>query len=145
MTRFIDVDVSDGVTGGLRALSERVNDMQTVFADIGEYLLLSHSERWDRQESPEGRGWKELSTDYLNSKRKRQSRGRNKILVLDEYLRSGLRYQATDTMLEFGTNSEYGARQQFGGGGIPARPFLGISDEDNQEISAILSDWLMSV
>jgi phage virion morphogenesis protein len=144
MTRFINVSVSDGVTGGLQALSERVNDMQTVFADIGEYLLLSHSERWDRQESPEGRGWKELDKDYLQSKRKRASRGRNKILVLDEYLRSGLRYQATDTMLEFGTNSEYGARQQFGGGGIPARPFLGISAEDNQEISAILSDWLMS-
>ena len=147
MTQFINVSVSDNVTGGLRALSDRVNDMQTVFADIGEYLLLSHSERWARQESPEGRGWKELDRDYLQSKRKRESRGRNKILVLNEYLREGLRYQASNTTLEFGTDSEYGRTHHQGDDSrnIPARPWLGVSDEDNQEISAILSEWLMSV
>jgi phage virion morphogenesis protein len=142
MTRFINVSVSDNVTGGLRALSEKLNNMQIVYEDIGTHLLTSHKDRWEAQESPEGQGWQPLSDKYLQSPKKRQSRGRNQILVLNEYLREGLRYQASDTTLEFGTDSEYGARQHFGGGGIPARPWLGISAEDETEISAILSDWL---
>ncbi|WP_241085742.1 phage virion morphogenesis protein [Candidatus Vondammii sp. HM_W22] len=46
--------------------------------------------------------------------------------------------------LEFGTDRKYGATHQLGDQerGIPARPFLGIDDQDRDEILAILQRHL---
>jgi len=64
-------------------------------------------------------------------------------------LQDTIRYQleASGTAVAVGTNRVYGAMQQFGGtraqwphlwGDIPARPFLGLSPADKEEIIAIL-------
>ncbi len=55
--------------------------------------------------------------------------------------------------LEIGSPKKYAAMQQFGGtkadfshlwGGIPARPFLGISNQDETDILSILQQHLES-
>ncbi len=62
--------------------------------------------------------------------------------ALNHLARAGadLRYHATRDSLEFGTDRKYGATHQLGDQerGIPARPFLGIDDQDRDEILAIL-------
>lgn len=131
----------------LDAFIRRAQNLKPVYADIGEYMLLAHRERWAKQVSPEGAPWAPLSEDYKKSKRKRTSRGRDKILVLDEYLRGRLRYKASHAGINFGTDLVYANTHQFGrdlpnGRRIPARPFLGIAKEDNGAIMDILSDWL---
>ena len=125
-------------------LISRAQNLRPVYSDIAEYLLLSHDERWDKQESSDGKPWKPLSDSYKNSKRKKKSRGSDKILVLDTFLKSGLSYNASHKGLEFGTDKVYGATHQFGDSSrnIPARPFLGISQKDEVEILDIISDWL---
>lgn len=114
-------------------------NMRTVFADIGEYLLQSHEARWGKQESPEGVPWQPLSERY----RLRKAKNPDKILVLDGYLEL-LHYDATDEGLALGTGRVYGATHQFGDEerGIPARPFLGLSAEDETEVLDLLSGWL---
>ena len=60
-------------------------------------------------------------------------------------------YNIGDESLEFGTNMEYGAIHQFGGtsgmiprlAAIPARPFLGLSDEDEKEVIEIMWIFVM--
>ncbi len=56
-----------------------------------------------------------------------------------------------DDTLEIGSSMNYAAMQQFGGnksefpflwGDIPARPFLGISDEDEANILATIEEFL---
>ena len=42
--------------------------------------------------------------------------------------------------LEQGSNLEYAARQNFGGGGIPARPFAGITDPMADRIGELIAD-----
>jgi phage gpG-like protein len=51
-----------------------------------------------------------------------------------------------------GSNKEYAAMQQFGGtkaqfphlwGDIPARPFMGVSDDDERELLALVHDHLL--
>lgn len=44
---------------------------------------------------------------------------------------------------EVGTNVVYGAIHQFGGEevGLPARPYLGSSAEDEADLDAIIDDW----
>lgn len=126
----------------LDQLSRQLDDMQPVFADIGEYLLLAHDEHFDAQEAPDGTPWEPLDPKYQARKKKNQ----DLILVLDEYLRGTLAYNADSDSLEFGTPRIQGATHHFGDPdrGIPARPWLGVSDDGEREILEILSDHLQN-
>ena len=128
------------VLDALDRLIQAGNDLQPVFADIGEYLLLAHDERWARQEDPDGSPWAPLSPRYAARKKKNP----DLILVLDGFLRDTLAYNATASGLEFGSNRIYAATHQFGDDSrnIPARPWLGISADDETEILDILQDHL---
>lgn len=110
--------------------------------DIGEQLLNAHRERFARQESPEGDPWAPLSSRYAARKKK----NKDKILVLEGHLKDLLRYQVTEAgaALELGTDRIYGATHQFGDEtrNIPARPFLGLSAQDQAEVLEIIEDHL---
>lgn len=124
----------------LQALQQRAGNLAPVFRDIGEYLLLAHDERFAKQQSPEGDPWEPLSESY----KKRKKRNKNKILILDSLLSGTLRYQVTANSLSFGTDRIYGATHQFGRdeAGIPARPFLGLSNADENEVLRLIEDHL---
>jgi len=141
----LDLEGEQVVLDLLGEVEQRVGNLQTPFEDIGEYLLQAHDERFEQQVSPDGNAWEALSEDYLKSERKQASRGSDKILVLDDYLKSLLRYFANAKELLFGSDRVYAATHQLGdeSRGIPARPFLGISQDDENEIVWILEDWLL--
>jgi phage virion morphogenesis protein len=146
----------------LGKLISKCGDASLALRDIGEYLLLSHDKRWDREVSPDGVPWAELSPVTLARKQKLRPGAPMGKLVFREYLRH-LHYQVTGNSLELGTDRVYGAAQQFGmprgyagrgryrtrkgsfpipWGDIPARPFLGVSEEDRGEILDILGRYL---
>jgi len=151
----IKADGGELVLDALRRLEAAAQNMEPVFSDIGEYLELSHEERWNKQESPEGIPWAPLSPVYAARKQKKGKP--SKILVLDGYLKL-LHYNASNEGLKFGTDRIYGATMHFGAekgsfkseadggpipwGDIPARPFLGISEDDREEILARVTEWL---
>lgn len=158
-------------------------DPAPMLRDIGEFLLIAHDQRFASQASPDGTPWQALSPAYL----KRKKKNRDKILVLDGFLKNTLRYQVSNNELLFGTNRIYGAMMHFGGSidvaarsqqayfrqdgrtgdvgtqfvskrksnfsqwvtigaytiQIPARPWLGISDDDNYAIAGIATRYLM--
>jgi phage virion morphogenesis protein len=138
----VELQNSEELTEALEQIKERSQDMSVAFADIGEYLLLSHDDRWKSEQSPNGSPWLPLSESYANSQRKLKSRGKDKILTFGGYLRL-LNYQAKQNSVRVGTPMIYGATHQFGDSSrhIPARPFLGISKEDETEIIRIVSDY----
>lgn len=104
--------------------------------DIAGHLLRSHEERWARQVDPSEQPWEPLSEAY--AARKEQERPNAGILVFDEMLRR-LHHQIDGSTLVIGTDRSYGATHQFGRGAIPARPFIGFSDEDESSVLDILS------
>lgn len=109
--------------------------------DIGEYLLRSTRDRAAGQVSPDGVPWAALSPRY--AARKAKLRPSAPLLIFDNHMLGDmLSHQVEGDTLLVGTNALYGARQQFGGGGIPARPWLGISPEDDDEIAALVLDHL---
>jgi phage virion morphogenesis protein len=155
----------------LRQLQTRLGDLRIPLADVGEYLLRSHRQRWNAQESPDGIKWTPLSRAYAA----RKPKNADKILVLNGYLRDLLRYQVTNDTLEFGTDRPYGALHQFGArqgafgiqtvsikahqrkgrpvkahqrrqaipwGNVPARPWLGLSAADEGEILTLFGQYL---
>jgi phage virion morphogenesis protein len=140
------------VLAALRELQRKGKNLRPAFEDIGEHLIVSHHDRWALEESPNGKKWAGLSPFYKERKEKHA----DKILLLHGHLRDTLRYQASASSLSFGTDRIYGAVHQFGAskgafgttrrgapipwGDIPARPWLGLSMEDEGEILEIIAD-----
>ncbi|MEI2428684.1 phage virion morphogenesis protein [Lysobacter yananisis] len=129
----------------LRGLQGDSRDL--LLNDIGEYLLRSTRERGKTQRSPRGAPWVPLSDEY--KKYKTRKRPGVRMLVFDFHMQGDqLAYQVVGDNLFVGTNAVYGARHQFGDdgeGGIPARPWLGLSDDDEEEIALIVDDHLMGL
>ncbi len=141
-SELINIDYDDAaVKQSLKKLLDKLGGLEPVFRDIGESLLISHRERFDRAVSPEGVPWPDLSPAYQQRKR----RNRDKILVLDGWLRQ-LHYTASDAELDLGTDRIYGATHQFGdpARNIPARPFLGLDEAERATVLDLLEEWLSS-
>lgn len=135
----IDYEFPDkAVADRLRALVDAGEDLEPAFIDIGEGLLNSTHDRWEQQVDPEGNAWEPLDPKYQARKKKNA----DKILVLEGFMRDTLAYNTSPRSMEMGTNLIQGATHQFGDEerGIPARPFLGVSEDDEQMIQDILQD-----
>lgn len=150
----------DGETDALlkRILSLKNIDKAGVMNAIAEGLRTSTVERFNSQESPDGTKWKPsiraASTD-------------GKTLIQSSGLRTSIRSTANSSSAAVGTNLIYAATHQFGDQrtirakngkylrfqignkwvsvpsvrvNIPARPFLGVSKEDEEEIRELFED-----
>ena len=149
----VDVTLDDSQVGkALADLADRLGDIETPLRDIGEYLHQSTDNRFRQQVGPDGSPWAPLSPTTLARKKG------DRILRESGTLQDTLRYQVSDNELAFGTDRPYGAVHQFGQGkgksgktqrgapipwgDIPARPYLGLSAEDETEVLEIIGDYL---
>lgn len=142
------------VKAAFESLQAKLADLTPVFQDIGEAMLNVTRERFNSQTAPDGSTWAPLSPAYQAVKKQNV----DKILTLHGRLRGTLDYQADKDQVRIGTPLIYGATHQFGAakgafgrtrfgvpipwGTIPARPFLGLSSDDEQELLDILNDHL---
>jgi phage virion morphogenesis protein len=137
----IDIAVNDtDIQSRLQQLKARMGDLKPAFRDIGEHLLNSTRARFQSQTAPDGTPWAALSPRTLKYKKV----NKDKILTLHGRLRGTLNVQVTANSLRVGTPLIYGATHQFGDPRrhIPARPFLGLSSTDKQDVVAILNEWI---
>ncbi len=152
----IKIELDDAsVQAAFNRLLRAGRDLTPVMAAIGEHLLNTTRERFDDEQSPEGKPWTPLSAMTLARKRK----NRDKILTEYGHLRGTLAYRAGRQHIEIGSTRIYAGTHQFGAeqgafgrtkrggpiprGDIPARPFLGVSDEDRAEINQAVRDFLV--
>ncbi|MEJ1384876.1 MAG: phage virion morphogenesis protein, partial [Candidatus Sedimenticola sp. (ex Thyasira tokunagai)] len=90
----VDHQISDqAVIDALDRLILAGGNLEPAFADYGEHLLISHDERYERQEAPDGTPWEPLNPKYQARKKKNA----DKILVLDSFMRDLLAYNAGAT------------------------------------------------
>ena len=147
----VTLDTSQ-IGSALEELARRLGDLTTPFNDIGEYLHQSTDERFQRKVAPDGSPWAPLSAVTLARKKG------TAILREKGTLQDTLRKQVTSTELAFGTDRPYGAVHQFGQkkgasgsskgrpipwGDIPARPYLGLSSDNETEVVLTIHDYLM--
>lgn len=138
---FVSVDVTGGssIANALNRLIKNTADTSPALREIGEHLLESTQQRFKEMETPDGEAWEELAPGTIK-KKKRVDR----ILTESGTLADTLNYQLGNDQLLFGSNMEYAATHQFGrdSANIPAREFLGFSDEDEDEILALFHHHL---
>lgn len=149
------IDV-DGVLPGdlLARLAEGTADTLPLMSDIGAVLESSTRERIeDTKTAPDGTPW--VSNQA----------GTSTLLATGRHLRDSVAFIATPSEVQVGAAWEYAhvhqdgavikpksaARLHFMVGGasvfarqvtIPARPFVGVSAEDETEIERVTLDWL---
>lgn len=151
------------LSGDTDELLKRLNrlsqlEIRGALSSIAEGLRTSTVERFTEEKSPEGKKWKP-------SIRAQEEGG--KTLTKTSQLKTSIRSEVSDSGLAVGTNDIRAATHQFGdertiraknkqyltfkiGGqwknvtsvkvNIPARPFLGISEEDEQDIRDALEE-----
>lgn len=130
----------------LQNLQRQVSNLRPVLLAVGEDLVDSTKRRFETSTGPNGQRWDDNSVVTIDKK------GRNKPLVDQGNLMRQISYDVFGgNTLIIGSTMEYAAMQQFGGsksefpnlwGDIPARPFLGISEDDESEIIATISNYL---
>ena len=145
------------VTEALNRLTDRARDMTPLMRDIGEHLLNTTRKRFEDEHAPDGTPWEPLGETTL----RRKQRNVDKVLTESGALRGhghGLVYRAGRDRVEVGSPLIYAGTHQFGAtkgsfgamangapipwGDIPPRPFLGLSDDDEAEILALVNDYM---
>lgn len=128
----------DKVVG--KASSKMGDTKKALMASIGEALVSSTLKRFDAEEGPDGKPWQPS---------KRAAAESGKTLTNTARLRKSIDYAATASMVMVGSNVVYARIHQMGGKAgkghkltVPARPYLGVSKEDMEEVKAILAEFL---
>ena len=148
---------TDTLDPALAAVAAAVEDMSPVMEAIGELLLASAQDRMRDGEQPDGTPFAPRSQTTLDRYAKL---GLTFGAPLNQSgdMRNTLFYDADEDSVEYGSNAIQAAVMQFGAakgafgkasygasipwGTIPARPFIGLSDDDEVNIVAELSEWL---
>ncbi|KNY13615.1 phage virion morphogeneis protein [Shinella sp. SUS2] len=155
----ISITLSGSALRGFQQLERVMDNTTPVMADIGKGLVASTHMRFVTQTDPDGAAWRALNTDYAATKRN------TRILTESGRLRDSINSRAGATEVRVGTNVPYAAIHQFGGTikpksashlrffigdalvtvasvTLPARPFLGISSDDETMIAETIFDFL---
>lgn len=137
---------SHSVLEVLEKLLHQASDLEPAMMEISEYLHERTRDRFDNEEGPDG-SWAPLSAATQKEKT-RKGVSVDKILHGESlHLRDMIVPFFSGTQAGVGTGpatDAYAATHQFGDDrrGIPARPFLGLDDADEEEVIAILSQFL---
>lgn len=127
-----------GIIG--KTIPYKMRRSQTMTEAIGEALVASTRERFETGKRPDGSDWKE-------SERVKKEDGQT--LVDTAILKNSIGYEASRKAVVVGTVEIYGAIHQLGGKAgrgkkvkIPERAYLGISEDDKDEIRGTVEDFM---
>lgn len=131
----------------IRRAIDAIGDPARVLGNIGQQLVNSTKDRFTTETDPDGLPWEALKPRYARAKaRKYPGQG---ILRRENRLYESIVSQVDGDTLLVGTNVTnkgfpYSASMQLGAPSrnVPARPFLGVSAEDRNDIQAIVMDYL---
>lgn len=123
--------------------SKKLSNTRLLMGSIGEALVAGTVRRFVDEKDPQGNSWEPSG---------RASAEGGKTLTDTGRLRSSIDYAATPSKVMVGSNIIYARIHQLGGKAgkghkvkIPARPYLGISQTDMDEVRAIMSDFITGV
>lgn len=132
--------VANQVQNYLNKLIRKLQSPTPELHRIGQFMVASTDENFQKERSPYGEKWEHLAPSTLKYK---ASRGFiMQILQRQGLLRSSIRYRIERGRVEVGTPLPYGSYLQKGTKKMPKRPFLGVSQRDRREIIAILKGSL---
>jgi phage virion morphogenesis protein len=138
---MVTFDLDPGLYANALAALARLggSSLDRISYDVGEFLEVSARARIsDTKTAPDGTPWAPWSEAYDETRNHSQ----HSLLVNRNDLFDSIQNYTSGDTIRVGTNLVYGAIHQFGSagaeGGIPARPYLGLSREDEREITDLV-------
>lgn len=135
---------TDEVERAITDLLNKGEDLTAPMKSIGEEMINRTQQRFRDKEAPDGTPW------AANSPVTEHRKGHGRVLEGESNeLAKQFSYSASSDGVEWGSLMIYAAMQNFGGtkaefphlwGDIPGREFVGLSDDDEDEVLAILAD-----
>lgn len=137
--------------------AHKLGDTQALMESVGEALRSGTLQRFEKEEDPTGKKWKASARAMAEG---------GKTLDKESQLKDSIDYAATPDKVMVGSNLPYARIQQKGGTikpkkgkylkfkglsgkdvfvkevTIPARPYLGVSADDMEEVQATIADFL---
>jgi len=171
----VDLRDEEAALADLGALIARLDDPTPAYEDVGQALITSTHDRWQRGVAPDGSPWPPSLRVIAHG---------GKTLILSSRLFRSITANASPSGVEIGTNVIYAAIHQFGGSiaqgartavlhfktnkrtgrsrfarsgkadrarkaeigarsfTMPARPFLGLDEDDPRTIATIFENYL---
>ena len=153
----------------LKAVNDMMRSMKPYWKSVGEYVQRQTiKERFEKEQSPDGQKWKPHSEMTKKMRAKRHKTGDMRILKdtgeLRHVLAKPVAIEAGNSYVIFGTKLKYARIHQFGGIinvskeqrgylhhrgfhvgktiKIPARPFLGITQQEREHIKSMLKSFI---
>jgi phage virion morphogenesis protein len=145
---------------GLSELDRRLTqlaymDFKELLESVGALVESQMKRRLQSEKnSPDGEPWADWSPDYAGRmhghpphKHPNQLRkaGRHSLLVLEGDLLDSIMYEVTKDEVVIGSPLIYARTHQEGRGAIPARPYLGLSHENRDEVLDVVTTFLDEV
>lgn len=146
----IDIRYDDAeVRRGLNRLLRASRDLSPAMREIAGHLVDSASENLRRQAAPDGTPWAPLAERTL-AERRRDPFDVRRILERSGDLFTTIQGEHGKRHAAAGTDIAYAAIHQFGGrpgmapapAAVPARPFLGVTDDHRDMILATIREHL---
>ena len=143
----IDANTQE-ITDMLSRLSGRLTDMRPAMLEISGIMSDASERAFQTESNPAtGEPWAELSPFTV------ALRGSaHPILQVSGQLAASIQADYGSDFAQVGTNKNYAELHQFGGvtgpdailpgRNVPARPFLGLSDEDETDILEVLAHYI---
>ncbi len=153
---FVEVSIDDReLQELLSGIMKHMADMTPVNREIGEVVYESVQRNFEEKRAPDGTPWKPLA-ESTKKARAKKGRSAEDILILNRILMGSIHVDAYPDRAELGTDVVYAAVHQFGIGErsfietrrhfaeIPARPYLGVRDEDWPEIKDAVLTYIIA-
>ena len=150
---MFELEINDAdITFALSRIAAALTDPSPVMNEIGMFLVASTGRRFDETKAPDGSTWAARSETTL-AIYDRQKATYGAVLHKSGTLRQSIFHSYGPDEVTVGSNVLYSAVMQFGAakgslgkgapwGNIPARPFLGLSEEDKGGVVDIVGEWL---
>lgn len=138
----IQIDGIKEVQQSLKLTADKLRNLRQFWTSVGLYVQKQTiSERFNKEQSPDGQKWKPLSPATIKRK-KRHKNGNMKILHDTGELRRSIAYEASNNSVRIGSKLKYARTHQFGRGKIHARPFLGVTENEKKHITSMFTQYL---
>lgn len=140
----VDLSGIDRLQERLRKLSNPELD-ELLESVAGEVESQSRRRIGEERRSPEGEAWEPWSERYAKKRK-----GGHQLLQSEGHLLDSIQYSVGVHSATVGSNLIYAAIHQHGGEGVgrpwlPARPYLGISQENQDDIVSVIDDFIDAV
>lgn len=145
----LTITQQDAITPALARLARNAKNAADIYDQIGAANVLETQMRFEAEEGPDGRRWVAHSDVTLDLKQTKGITEPRKLRESTDLYDSIAHRVLPSGGVQIGVTRTYGRIHQLGGQAgrgrkvkIPARPYLGISEDGKREIEAIISDAL---